>query len=413
MGERRLVAWGAKHMGGIATALNSVVALIRIVPFLYALDIETFADLSISLAVAGMLFVLSPRVIDAIDYRYMNSDEFNHDWEKNTYAVALLLQLLFALVASAIVYVCVVHIFHIQSLTLVLAGVGTYTGQLSVAFAAPYFKDRNLFHELQLISFLISFLGLVIAVWLLLLIKSEEYALQMAFFFTPVCLAFFLVFIIFQRIMPNFRNLGREMTGFLSSHKNIFFYGLSNSVIKSMNDYGMLLVLATLSTKVDVAVFSLARSATMPFRAYQTYAQALIYKRFGGREISSELFSDVRASAFRAAGAVSAMCILLAALAYGIEVVYSYEKYPKAYEAIFIMGIAASVTMSAIWTYPFAVKNNLLQERSRAALGRLFVSIGIIVLWPSVTGACIGLLCATVFTRLTFDRKLAGVAHAR
>ena len=197
--------------------------------------------------------------------------------------------------------------------------------------------------------------------------------------------------------MPNFRNLGREMTGFLSSHKNIFFYGLSNSVIKSMNDYGMLLVLATLSTKVDVAVLVWHVQRQCPSGRIETYAQALIYKRFGGREISSELFSDVRASAFRAAGAVSAMCILLAALAYGIEVVYSYEKYPKAYEAIFIMGIAASVTMSAIWTYPFAVKNNLLQERSRAALGRLFVSIGIIVLWPSVTGACIGLLLRNCF----------------
>ena len=81
-------------------------------------------------------------------------------------------------------------------------------------------------------------------------------------------------------------------------------------------------------------------------------------------------------------------------------------KYSNLYIPFFIIGCASCVTFSALWTYPIALKMDLLFNRSKSAFGRLLVSIPIVLIKPDYVGASIAILSATIFSRVYFDRRL-------
>jgi hypothetical protein len=394
-----------QHKGLSITLLNSALSVLKIFPFMYILQVEDFANLSISLAVSGVLFIISPRIMDALDYMYINNLKTNNKREISMYSSAILVQIGLIIIGSMCVYLILVIGYKIDFIEMWLAGIGMYIGQTSFAIASPYFKVNGKFHTLQFISLVITFIGLLASIPMLLIYNLVQESIMINFLITPVLIMITTAIYLNKKIGFSFTNIVKNTKNLIFKNKEILFHGLSNSVIKSMNEYGMLLILASYSTKIDVVIFSVARSLLMPFRVYQTYIQALIYKQFS-IERGFEHFSKIKESSIRSALIVFLFSVLMSILAYAIEVYYGYGKYPDMFLILLILGSAASVTISAIWTYPLAVKYKMLSDRSKSAIGRLIVSIAVIALLPTALGAALAILSATTFSRLTFDRKL-------
>lgn len=366
------------------------------------MNVDSFADLSIVLAVSGVIFLFLPRILDIVDREYLTNK--NGTNEKKIIIMSIKLILPIFVFGAILIYLISTKFYFINDKALVIAGMGSLLFQVLVSTATPYFKGNNQFHILQWLLFISTLIGFVFGSIFLFLVKSI-YAITIIYSL-PACLFFVLYLIVVNnRLSLIGSHFNSSITRLIFNNLNILKHGFFNSIIKSTNDYGIILIIGALGTKGDVALLSLVRSFLLPIRNLQTYFQANIFKELMG-EVSFRKLKKIRVKLFSISAIIFLILTFISWLLYLAIDYINITKYSNLYIPFFIIGCASCVTFSALWTYPIALKMDLLFNRSKSAFGRLLVSIPIVLIKPDYVGASIAILSATIFSRVYFDRRL-------